>query len=183
MSRTCASPIAWERLVDYWAGDLEAAETERVEGHLFACDECSADSARVAQVAHAFRSAIPVVVTAAQTAELRARGLAVEEKRFEPGKRTEVSFGASVDVLILRLAGMDLSRAERVHVGVRVESTGDALTDEHFAPFDRERGEVLVACQRHFAMYPTDIAFVVRVHERDGRTSSATYIVPHAYGI
>ena len=36
---TCANPIAWATLVDYWAGDLNDAETAVVDEHLFGCDE------------------------------------------------------------------------------------------------------------------------------------------------
>ena len=181
MTTTCPRPVAWERLVEYWAGDLAEADADRIDEHLFACDVCAAESARVARIAQAFRAAIPVVVTSAQTAELRAQGLVVEERHFQPSTRTEVEFERGVDVLIHHLSGMDLSRAERVQVDVRVESTGAVLFAEHFAPFDRERGEVLIACQRHFADLPGDVAFDVRIHEQDGRTIEATYLVPHLF--
>lgn len=177
----CSHPIAWERLVDYWAGDLDDADTDVVDEHLFACEACSAESAGVARIVQAFRTAIPAVVSPAQTAELRARGLVVEENRFEPGERVEVIFEPDVDILIHHLSGIDLSRAERVHVGVRIESTGAVVFEEHFAPFDRDRGEVLIACQRHFAGLPPDVAFDVRVHEQNGRTLEATYSVPHVF--
>ncbi len=181
MTTVCPQPIVWERLVEYWAGDLDEADTDRIDEHLFACDACAAESARVARIARAFRAQIPVVVTSAQTAELRAQGLVVEERHFTPSTRTEVEFGRDVDVLIHHLSGMDLSRAERVELEVRVDSTGAVLFAEHFAPFDRDRGEVLIACQRHFAHLPGDVAFDVRIHEQDGRTIEATYLVPHLY--
>jgi hypothetical protein len=178
----CAAPLAWERLVDYWAGDLGAAETESVDEHLFGCAACSAESARVARIVQALRTALPAVITAAQVAELRARGLVVEENRFAPGKRQEVRFAPEIDMLVHHLAGLDLARAERVQVTVRVESTGDILLEEHFAPFDRERGEILIACQRHFASLPPDVAFDVRAHEPSGPAPLARFMVPHVFG-
>jgi hypothetical protein len=181
MSHACLAPIAWERLVDYWAGDLDRAAIDDVEEHLFGCETCSLESARVARIAQALRTAIPPVVTLEQTAELRSRGLVVEENRFEPNERREVVFGRGVDILIHRLGGMDLSSAERVRVDVRIESTGQLVFEEHFAPFDRERGEVLIACQRHFAALPPDVAFEVSVFEPDGRTSAASFMVPHVF--
>ena len=38
---TCANPIAWATLVDYWAGDLNDAETAVVDEHLFGCESCT----------------------------------------------------------------------------------------------------------------------------------------------
>jgi hypothetical protein len=98
-----------------------------------------------------------------------------------PGTRREAIFQPGVDILIHRLYGLDLARAERVQLSVRVESTGDVLFEEHFAPFDRERGEVLVACQRHFSSLPPDIAFDVRAHDPSGRVSLTTFTVPHRF--
>jgi len=76
---------------------------------------------------------------------------------------------------------MDLQRAERVQVSVRVESTGDVLFEDHFAPFDGARGEVLIACQRHFAHMPPDIAFDVGAHDRSGQVALSTFLVPHVF--
>jgi len=186
MSLPCAEPIAAGRMVDYWAGDLDAADSQRVEEHLFACAACTAELERVARVAEALRTAIPAVVAAADMPALRARGLVVEENAFAPGTRREVTFRPGVDILIHRLQGMDLQRAERVHVSVRVESTGEVILEDPFAPFDRERGEVLIACQRHFAGLPPDIAFDVRAHgasaEAGPAVSTATFLVPHVFG-
>jgi hypothetical protein len=185
VSAPCAAPIDPGRLVDYWASDLDPAESQRVEEHLFACAACSAELERVARVVQALRTEIPAVVAASDMQALRARGLVVEENAFKPGTRREVTFRPGVDVLIHRLQGMDLGRAERVHVSVHVESTGEVILEDPFAPFDRERGEVLIACQRHFAGLPPDIAFVVRAHgtaEAGAEpVSLATFLVPHVF--
>jgi hypothetical protein len=182
MSAPCAEPIAWQRLVDYWAGDLDSTESDRVEEHLFACEACTTESERVARIAQAFQTAIPAVVGADQLAELRARGLVVEENPVAAGTLREVVFQPGVDVLIHRLHGLDLALAERVQLSVRIESTGDVIFEDHFAPFDRARGEVLVACQRHFSSFPPDVAFEVRAHDPSGRVSLTTFRVPHVFG-
>jgi hypothetical protein len=36
----CLSPFAADTLLDYWAGDLDAPESDRVEEHLFTCGDC-----------------------------------------------------------------------------------------------------------------------------------------------
>jgi hypothetical protein len=66
-------------------------------------------------------------------------------------------------------------------VSVSVESSGDMVFEDHFAPFDRERGEVLIACQRHFSHLPSDIAFDVRAFDASGEVSRTTFLVPHVF--
>ena len=87
---TCANPIAWATLVDYWAGDLNDAETAAVDEHLFGCGDCTAASARVAAVAQALGSAIPMVLLRSAVERMRTRGARIRENGFEPGDRREV---------------------------------------------------------------------------------------------
>jgi hypothetical protein len=170
-----------EQLVAYWANDLDAAERDAVEEHLFACDSCLASAERVAQIAQAFRMSLPPVISVPELEVLRSKGLSIVENAFEAGKRQTVAFEPGVDLLIHHLGGLNLDGAERVQVTVRNESGGPVLFEEMFAPFDRERGEVLIACQRHFASYPPDVVFDVRVHRSGAVPELATYIVPHLF--
>ena len=64
---------------------------------------------------------------------------------------------------------------------MRVESTGALLFEDHFAPFDRARGEVLIACQRHFVHFPPDVAFDVRAYAGPAELSATTFLVPHVF--
>jgi hypothetical protein len=178
---SCRAPLSNEQLVAYWANDLEPAAHDAVEEHLFACDGCLANAERVAQLARVFRSSLPPVVSRGDIDTLRAQGAAIRENVFEPSKRQTVTFEPGVDILIHRLTGLDLASAERVEVTVRNESGGPLIFEELFAPFDRERGEVLIACQRHFAAYPPDVVFDVRVHRPAREVELATYIIPHVF--
>jgi hypothetical protein len=178
---TCRSPLTNEQLVAYWANDLDAATLDAVEEHLFACDSCFASAERVAQLAQAFRSGIPPVISRSALDALRAQGLAIVENTFEGGKRQPVTFEVGVDLLIHRLGGLALADAERVEVTVRSESAGLVIFEDKFAPFDRERGEVLIACQRHFTAYPRDVVFDVRVHRAAAPLELTTYIIPHVF--
>jgi hypothetical protein len=174
----CRAPIGHERLVAYWVGDLDAAEVAAIDDHLFGCDACTEESGRLAGLVQAFRTQIPPVITRDELERLRAKGAVLVETAFLPG-RTQVVFDPRADLMIHRLGGLDLAHAERVEVTVRFESGGTAF-EEPFAPFDRERGEVLIACQRHFAMFPPDVVFDVRVHTPAAMTET-TYVVPHVY--
>ena len=119
------------------------------------------------------------MISPAQLEALHARGLAIVETAFVAGQRTPVAFAPGVDLLVHRLGGLDLTRAERVEVVVRSESSG--VAQEPFAPFDRERGEVLIACQRHFDVFPRDVVFDVRVFRGAAPPETAAYLVPHVF--
>ena len=177
---SCATPISDEQLVAYWANDLEAGEAAGVEDHVFACDSCFASATRIQRIVQVFRGALPTVIDAANVAALRARGMAIVETSFEPGKRAAARFAPNVDLMIHHLAGLDLASAERVDVIVRSES-GRVINEERCAPFDRQRGEVLVACQRHFAAWPHDIAFDVYVHRASTSVEVSTFFIPHEF--
>lgn len=181
MSASCREPIADERLVDYWAGELEPAELDAIDEHLVGCAACSARSARVAAVTETLRSMIPALIDDARLAELRSRGLRVVEGTFLPGERKPAVFANGVDLLVHRLGGLELARAERVRVVLRVEETGEAILDVPFATFERATGEVLIACQRHFEAFPPNVVAEVRATMPAGVEEIATYAIPHHY--
>lgn len=181
MTGPCTQPISWSDLVEYWAGEVDAAEVDRIDEHLFGCESCSALSQRLAQIAAALRNSPPPVVSAADVDALRSRGLVIEENRFLPGEVEVAHFRADVDVMIHRLGGLDLTGVERVSVLIGFESSEDVQFEDYFVPFDRALGEVWIACQRHFAGLPPDVVFEVRAHHGDGAVTSARYSVPHTF--
>jgi hypothetical protein len=182
MSARCGSPIAFETLVAYWSDDLTTAESDAVEEHTMSCTSCAATSARVAAVAEAVRAQIPPVVTREMIAKLRAQGLRIVENPVLPGERKLAVFSPGIDILLHRLGGLDLARTEHVDVTVKVEETGDLLFQIKDAPFDRETGEVVIACQRHYSVFPPNIAFDVVTRDASQRETLTVYAVPHAFG-
>jgi hypothetical protein len=178
----CATPIAFEQLVDYWTNELDESALATIEEHLFSCGDCTAQMERVHLIVGAFRGQMPPIVSTEQVAQLRSSGARIEENRFEPGIRREVTFPPTLDFMIHHLAGLNLADATRVSVTVRSEGSGAVIHVEHFAPFDREQGEVVIACQKHFAAFPPDILVEVRVHTAAGALPAlATYPIPHVF--
>lgn len=177
----CANPVSFEDLVAYWAGDQAEAETDRVEEHVMGCASCSAQSARIAAVVRAMKEMIPPLLTSDELGVLRARGLSIEENPMSPGERKTVVFGDALDVLVHRLRGMDPARVAEVHVRVTAEETGEILMDVPRASFDRNTGDVLVACQRHFAVFPPNIVVEVRSRDTEGSEQTARYFIPHTF--
>lgn len=178
---TCTVPVGDEQLVAYWANDLDAATVDAIDDQLFTCAGCARDAERLSRVAQVFRMSLPPIVGREQVEALRASGLVVRDNDFEPSVRKTVHFARDVDFLIHHLRGLELRDAERVAVLIRSESTGSVLFDEPFAPFDVERGEVLIACQRHFSRMPSDIAVEVRVIRAASEHATTTYLIPHVF--
>jgi hypothetical protein len=179
---SCTNPIEHARLVDYWSRDLSDTERDAIEEHLFGCDSCTNLAERVARLVEAIRHSLPPVIAQSDLDALRASGRRVVENDFAPGVRTEVTFERDIDFLIHHLRGLALADAERVSITVRTETSGMTLFEEPFAPFDRSRGEVLIACQRHFAAMPRDVVFDVRVFgPSSSEPSLATFSIPHIF--
>jgi len=178
---SCTTPIDDVRLVDYWAGDLPVDEAEAIENHVFGCVSCTQASAKIAAIASALRGMLPTAVSRAQVDALRAQGLSLVETSIPAGVPTTVTFARHVDLMIHRLAGLALEGTERVHVTVRVASTGAVLTEDPLAAFDAARGEVLIACQRHFAVFPHDIEIEVRAHRPGIAPTETVYSIPHVF--
>lgn len=178
---TCANPIAWATLVDYWAGDLDDAETARIDEHLFGCGDCTAESARVAAVTQALRAAIPMVLLRSAVDRLRARGARVRENGFTPGDRREVDFAADTELLIHRLGGLNLAGAERVDLRITSESTGAVVSTVDGVPFDPAEGAVFVACQRHYVELPHDTVMSVSIHAAGAPPRTETYTILHRF--
>lgn len=169
---------SFEDLVAYFAGDHPSEQS--LEEHLFACAACSREASRVAAITETFRTEIPPVIDTAALEKLRSRGLRVLANDLRPGERRTVEFPRDVDILLHRLTGLDLASAETVGVRVLVESTGRALVDVPRAPFDRDSGAVLVACQQHFAAFPPDTLLEVTVRGK-GIERVERYSIHHVF--
>jgi hypothetical protein len=197
MSTPCSTPISFENLVAYWAGDLESREIDSLDEHLMGCASCSAESERVASVVRALWESIPAIVTRRDVEGLRARGLRIRDNPVQPGDRRPVAFDPDLDILLHRLTELPLSGASRVDVKVTNEDDGALVAEFPDAPFDRGSSELLIACQRHFEVFPPRIVFDVSVSyeserggergergEREGQRQAravARYVVPHDF--
>jgi hypothetical protein len=180
VSDTCGA-VTPEEIVAYWANDLPAAELDRLDEHFMGCAACSEASARVAVLVNAMRTIIPPFIDHAALEALRARGYRIKENFLRPDDRRPAVFEAAIDLLIHKLAGLDLASATRVALVMTVEETGDVFLDEPSVPFDRASGEILIACQQHFASFPPNIVVQVHVHGAAGAESVARYPIPHVF--
>jgi hypothetical protein len=180
MTPACTAPLSSEVLVAYWTCDLSEHEQDGVDEHLMGCASCTALSARLAQVSEALRALIPPIVTSAALSMLRKKGLQVLENPMLPGERREVTFAKGLDLLVHVLSGLELGQATRVDFVLSDEVSGRVLANVEDVPFERELGAILVACQRHYAVFPHNTVAKVRVATPSG-DHSATYTILHHF--
>jgi hypothetical protein len=180
MIATCGV-VTSQELVAYWADDLSTTEVDRLDEHLIGCPTCSMASARVSSITEALRSLIPPFLGHAALDGLRARGHRIRENPLRPDIRRAVVFDRATDLLIHKLEGLELMDATSVGIVISVEETGDVLLEEPNVPFDRASGEVLVACQPHFARLPPNIVVEVRIRNASSPDRLARYPIPHIF--
>lgn len=178
---SCATPLPTDTLVSYWAGDLAADAEAAVEEHLMGCAACARAAHRIGAVTEAIRGVLPPVLSRDAVEALRRKGLRIDERPTLPAGRTAVHFPPDLDLLILRLGGLDLSRAARVDVTLRPARESRALVHLEGAPFDRREDAVLLACQRHYDVFPHDIVAEVRVTTDDGAATTTAFTLEHHF--
>jgi len=100
-----------------------------------------------------------------------------------PDRRATKSarFTPAVDLLVHALHA-DLSNADRVDVEI-ASPTGEPRYTLEAVPFDRQKGEVLIACARHYEpMFPAgDPIFSVHAVEAGERRAVGDYVVAHVW--
>lgn len=178
---TCNAPIPYESLVAWWAHELDDAEAARVEERIFSCDACTTQSARIAKVVGAVREHITPIISHQRRDELIARGVRIRFTPVEAGISARAVFDSDVDILVHVLKA-DLARVARVDIDVVY---GDVAPTIHVdnVPFDKEAGDILVACQRHYRnLAPVDPVFrVTAIDEAGERQVIGEYFVEHVF--
>jgi len=143
------------RLVDYWIGELPAAEEEAVEAHVFSCATCGAGLVTLAELASgigrlAGAGRLRAVVPWSLVKRLGDDGVAVRVFEVRPGERVPCSAAPQDQLLVARLA-VDLGDADRVDLTIDLELDAAAArsfpTQQRMAdvPVDQSRREVVLA--------------------------------------
>jgi len=174
---SCPSPLAWESLVDWWAGDLDEAAASAVEEHVLSCDVCTAVANRVASTAEALRTMVPPVVGTDRLEALARAGVRIMENPIAPGQTCDFHFPRNADLAVHVLGGLVLGAGARVEVTLRSLATGNVLGHVEDAPVDTRRGAVYLACQRDYAQLDHDLVAEVRV----GTDPPAQYTILHHF--
>lgn len=178
--KRCAAPTSIESLRRYFAADLDADRSARLEEHVFACDACAAAFDREGAMASALRGQIAPVVSHERVATLARAGLAVKRYVVPPGRRVEVVFPPGVSLLINALA-VDADDAERIDLRI-TDVAGRPLLEVPGIPYDRGSGEVLIACQRHYReRFPWLVRFELISVNGAERAPLGAYLINHSW--
>lgn len=181
MSEPCATPVPAERLLEYFLGELTADDEQELEAHLFGCAPCTAEGERLAGLATAIKRVIPPILTRSRFEALESAGVVLQVNVMLPGGVAQAIYPPPGKALVLRLGGADLGPARRLDIDIRTPA-GEAIGRFDDVPFDASRGEVFVACQRHFAeTYPADLVFTLEVVSGAERRRVAQYTVLHRF--
>ena len=177
----CRGPIDGERLVGYFAGELEPDDEAAVEEHLFGCAGCAEEAGGVASITETVRAMVPPVVTRSEVDRLRAKGTRIGDRAFVPGERSEAHFTRDLDMLLFHLTGVEADPGDRVDFTMHDEATGRTMVLIEDAPYDAGSGELLLCCQRHYAVLPPDVVAEVRVTPRGAAPRSCRYTILHRF--
>jgi hypothetical protein len=180
MSKPCPTPLTHEALSDYFAGVLESDAAERLEEHAFSCDACGQAFERAGALATTLKKLVPPVITHRKLRELESAGAVIRLTHVEPSKPVEVVFASGLSLLVHALRG-DTASSERIDIELCDTERQPYLRFER-VPVDRESGEILVACQRHYEHMPHVLKYF-RVYDvkAGARRELGEYHVDHVW--
>ncbi len=176
---------SYETLVALWAGELDESEAAAIDEHVFGCDSCAETTERLAKTVGALREKVPFVISHAHRDRLSTLGTRIHVTDLEPApdRRPTKSarFTSDVDLLVHALH-CDVVDADRVDVEIASPSGSPRYLLEA-VPFDRQKGEVLIACARHYeSMFPAgDPIFTVHAVHAGERRTIGDYVVAHVW--
>ena len=146
---SCASPIAFQMLVAYWLGELDAAGEATVEEHLFGCSECTRRLEELTALAFGVRAAVrhgamAAAVTNGFLESMRHEGMRIREYVLAPGARVNCTIGAEDDAVVSRLQ-VPLAGVKRVDALQTLDLGAGGVRQWRLedVPFDPASGEVL----------------------------------------
>ena len=144
MSETpAAEHLTFGALIDYW---LDEHGESPVEGHLLACDACTARLAWLAGLAVEIREVVKrgeamMILTPGMLEQLAAEGLRIREYRLGPGGSVNCTIAPADDLVVAHLEA-PLAGVSRLDF---VASTDGVLGRMDDIPFDPATGEIVVA--------------------------------------
>jgi hypothetical protein len=127
----CAHPISSADIFDYWAGELEPSDEERIEAHVFACAACAALLAEGEALASGLRGIVRsgmfhALVSESVLNRLARDGVRVRTYALDPGDVVPCAVWDDDEVVVTRLRG-DFSDVDIVSV-VATLATGQELS-------------------------------------------------------
>ena len=151
---SCRLSIAPDELARFWLADHDEQDASRLEDHVFECTACHEVLRGFAAIGNGVRVAmafdrLPPLPTAERLAELRASGMRLVVLELAPGDVVTRHMDPAVDGIVYVLRAQ-LSAIAQVDLEI-CSPAGERFMLIPSVPFDRTKGEVVLACGRHTA--------------------------------
>jgi len=133
-------------LVEYWLGELDVAQENRIDEHLLGCGHCSGALQELVDVSEGIRAAVgtgavETIVTDSHVQRLAAAGLKLREYRVPHNGSVHCTAAPEDDLLVTRLEA-PLAGVERLDFE-RLGSGGQVIERLRDVPFNATAGEVV----------------------------------------
>jgi hypothetical protein len=184
MTMGCATPIADERLADYWANDLPDVEVSEIEAHLFSCAGCSgrleaAASVAGGVVALARQGRISGIISRALLNRLQRDGVRIRQYTLHPGETVPCAAFPDDDVIV---TAMNADLTGRRTVSLTVTGPGGMpLGTLEDVPVSRSSGGVLWANPGALVRSMPSQQLRLTLRSGDGTEVIAEYVLDHSH--
>lgn len=172
---------ALDVLAAYCTNELPAADADSFEEHYFSCDRCAALLERMRGLVDRLETLIPHLLTPERRRRLEATGQPLAVERLEPGDRRTIIFRPGTE-LGFWVMHAPVSTAARVDFELQTADGAPvlALSD---VPFDRDREELVLACQNAYRDLHETTALHARIRATDasGQSSVSEYFLDHVF--
>lgn len=167
-----------EVLAAYWLGELPEVDELALEEHLFSCEPCTAESARMAALPRALALAVAPVISAAEAARLQALDARIARTHVAPGARGVADFSAGAPAQLIVLEA-ELADAEQVEITLCARD-GTPLAPRRPVPFDAQAGTIIVACRDYYlGQFPLEITLKVEAIAAGKRRDAGAFELDH----
>ena len=176
----CHLSISPDDLARFWLGDLDERDAATLEDHVFECTACHEVILGFAEIANGVRVAIsfdrlPPLPTPERLAELRASGMRLVVLNVAPGDVVTRHMDLEVDGIVYLLHA-PLSAVAEVDLEI-CSPAGERFLLVPSVPFDRTKGEIVLACGRHTAQVVPES--LIRLFDGKKKNLLAEYRLVH----
>ena len=181
----CSSPVGFATSVDYWAGELTPTEEERIEAHVFTCDDCSRELAAAETLARGITGVVREgrlhsVVTDSILNRLAADGVRIRTYTLEGSRIVPCAVWADDDLVVSRIRA-DFTDVDTVTIVTRRASGEEISRVPEIAVRPGQREILNAISAAHLRTLPaTRVRVTVTAQVDDGERPLAEYTLEHA---
>lgn len=181
----CPAPIGFTDVVDYWVGDLTKADEDRIEEHVFTCEDCARALASAETLARGIAAVVREgrlhsVVTDGILNRLAADGVRIRTYTLDGPGIVPCAVWADDDLVVSRIRA-DFSEVKAVTI-VTCQASGEEISRLSDVPVRPGQREILNAFSAaHLRKLPaTRVHVTVTAQFGSSERTLADYTLEHA---